>query len=126
MFRKRFASKACAFAVWAVAASGAHAFEQTPLPPPAAAPAVAPQGVAPLSPPDLSLDEQAKPALTQEEKQRGLKVPGLGKITVPKLNFGLDLMYGSPESSNTDLGFTNDGLQDGDDLRIMGKMKRRF
>ena len=125
MFRKRFAIKVSPFVVWAVMGSGAYAFEQTPLPP-ASAPAIAPQVTAPPSTPNLSLDEQAKPVEPKEEKKRGLKIPGLGKVTVPKLNFGLDLMYGNPEPGGTELGFTNDGSQNSDDLTIMGKMKRRF
>jgi len=121
----RFASKICAFVICAVSASGAYAFEQTPLPP-AAAPAITPQVTAPPSAPNLSLGQEGLPAQVKEEKQRGLKIPGLGKITVPKLNFGLDLMYGAPESPDTELGFTDDGSPNSDDLTIMGKMKRRF
>ncbi len=45
---------------------------------------------------------------------------------MPKLNFGLDLMYGAPEENDTELGFTNDVSPGDDDLRIMGKVKRRF
>ena len=125
MFRKRFAIRVCAIAFCAFAASGASAFEQTPLPQ-ASSPAVPPQVTAPALSPGLALDEQAKDAQPDEKKQRGFKIPGLGTVTLPKLNFGLDLMYGSPESDDTELGFTNDANPGDDDLRIMGKVKRRF
>ena len=125
MFRKRFAITVCAFAFCAFAASGANAFEQTPLPQ-ASSPAAPPQVTAPEVSPDLSLDTQARSAQADEQNQRGLKIPGLGRVTIPKLNFGLDLMYGSPEVDDTELGFTNDANPGDDDLRIMGKVKRRF
>ena len=125
MFRKRFAISVSAFAVCAFMATGAHAFEQTPLPQ-ASSPAVPPQVTAPALAPGLSLDNQAKTPQPEEQKQRGVRIPGLGTVTLPKLNFGLDLMYGSPEPDDTELGFTNDANPGDDDLRIMGKVKRRF
>ncbi|MDA7946724.1 MAG: hypothetical protein MPJ78_04535 [Hyphomicrobiaceae bacterium] len=125
MFRKQFAIKVSAIVFWTVAVSGANAFEQTPLPQ-SSAPAASPRVIAPSIAPNLSLDDQVKSPQPREKKQRGVKIPGLGKVTVPTLNFGLDLMYGSPESSDTELGFTNDTNRDDDDLTIMGKVKRRF
>ena len=109
--------------VWAHTASVANAFEQTPLPPASAQPsAVAEPSLAP----NLSLDDQAKQSPTEKLESGGLKLPGLGKVKIPKLNFGLDLMYGNPESDDTELGFSSSPSSDEDDLRIMGKMKRRF
>ena len=119
MFRKRFAISLSVVVFWAFAASGAQAFEQTPLPQ-ASGPAAPPQVVAPSVSPNLSLDDQAVAPQPTEKKKRGLKIPGLGKVTIPSLNFGLDLMYGTPESDDTELGFTNDPDQGEDDLRIMG------
>jgi hypothetical protein len=46
-------------------------------------------------------------------------------LSLPKLNFGLDLMYGSVENDETDLGFSDDSTTD-NDLTILGKVKRRF
>lgn len=125
MFRKQFAIRVSAVVFWAVAASGANAFEQTPLPQ-ATSPSPTPQVTAPSVSPNYSLDSQAKPKQQVEKEQRGLKIPGLGKVTIPRLNFGLDLMYGAPEESDTELGFSNDTNQGDDDLTIMGKVKRRF
>lgn len=73
----------------------------------------------------LGLEKEAGAPAKGESK--GLKIPGLGTFSAPKLNFGLDLMYGEPDTDNTNLGFTNDPLIDkGDDLTIMGKVKKRF
>lgn len=123
MTGKRFVILAGAFMVWAHTASVANAFEQTPLPPASAQPPVVAE---PSLAPNLSLDDQAKQSPTEKQDSGGLKLPGLGKVKIPKLNFGLDLMYGNPESDDTDLGFSSSPSSDEDDLRIMGKMKRRF
>ena len=125
MFRKQFTIKVSAVVFWAVAVSGAHAFEQTPLPQ-ASTPTAQPEVMVPSVAPNLSFGEQAKSPQAADREKRGLKIPGLGKVTVPTLNFGLDLMYGTPESDDTELGFTNDTNQGDDDLTIMGKVKRRF
>jgi len=119
----RFVILTGAFTVWAFTAPVANAFEQTPLPPATAQP---PAAAAPALAPNLSLDDQVKQSQSEEKEPGGLKLPGLGKVKIPKLNFGLDLMYGNPESDDTELGFSSSPSSDEDDLRIMGKMKRRF
>ena len=107
-----------ALVVWAVSSAAAFAFEQTPVAP-APAPAVkTPEEAAP------KLDGEAT-NLEPQKKSGGLKIPGLGKLSIPKLNFGLDLMYGSPENKPTDLGFSGDSTSDGD-MTILGTVKRRF
>lgn len=63
---------------------------------------------------------------SEQKQKKGLKLPGIGEITVPKLNFGLDLMYGSPGNDSTSLNFTNDPLVGDGDLTITGKVKKRF
>ena len=130
MIQNRFAIVAGAVALWAMGSVAAHAFEQTPVAPAPAAPVMTP---APQ--PNLSFGDataQAEP----KKKGRGLKLPVVGKISVPKLpgagklsvfklDFGLDLMYGSPASDDTGLGFSADPPADGD-LTILGKFTRRF
>lgn len=109
-------------AAWILIPASAKAFEQqAPAMPAPDAPTVkVPDAAAPAA----SLDEQQRVSSAQE-KRPSLKVPGIGRLSVPKLNFGLDLMYGSKESTNTDLNFTPDPLIE-DSVTIMGKVKRRF
>lgn len=116
--RKRFAVISGALFVWAAGSAAAFAFEQTPLAPAPAAPITAPAESAP------KFDGETK-KLEPQKKSGGLKIPGLGKLSVPKLNFGLDLMYGSPEKGDTDLSFSGESAGD-DDVTILGTFKRRF
>ena len=119
MIGKRIVIIAGVVAVWAMGSVAAHAFEQqVPLAPAPAAPISVPAD------PVVSLDEKVKESEPQK-KGRGFKLPGIGKLSIPKLNFGLDLMYGTPETSETDLGFSSDPTGE-DDVTIMGKVKRRF
>jgi len=103
--------------LWAMGSVTAHAFEQqTPQAP--AAPVIVP------AVPESSLDEKASEPQLQK-KGRSFKLPGIGMLSLPKLNFGLDLMYGTPETSDAELGFSSEPAGE-DDLTIMGKFKRRF
>ncbi len=119
MFRTRFAILSGAAAIWAMGSMAAQAFEQTSVVPAPAAPISAP-----AAQPDLSFDTKTTQA-EPKKKGRGLKLPVVGKISLPKLNFGLDLMYGSSEPADTGLGFSADTPTE-DDLTILGKFKRRF
>lgn len=61
------------------------------------------------------------------EADRGTEVsiPGLGKLGVlPKMDFGLELLYGANESQDNKL--QNDPGPETDDLRIRGQVKHRF
>lgn len=119
--RIRFAILSGAVAAWAMGSVAAQAFEQTPLAP---APAAAVTVPAPQPQPDLFFGSDIKEA-EPKKKGRGLKLPGIGKLSIPKLDFGLDLMYGSQESVDTGLGFSNDPAAE-DGLTILGTFKRRF
>ncbi len=119
MIGKRFVIIAGVVAVWAMGSVTAHAFEQQ-------AP-VAPLPAAPISvpaDPAMSLDEKVNESEPQK-KGKGFKLPGIGKLSIPKFNFGLDLMYGTPETSETYLGFSSDPAGE-EEVIIMGKVKRRF
>ena len=107
-----------ALVVWAVSSAAAFAFEQIPVAPAPALAVKTPEEAAP------KFDGEAT-KLELQNKSGGLKIPGLGKLSIPKLNFGLDLMYGSPENDATDLGFSGDSTGD-DDMTILGTVKRRF
>lgn len=115
---KGFATILGAFVVWAVSSAAAFAFEQAPL-----APASSVTNKAPVESAQKLDDEAKKPEALK--KKSGVKIPGLGLLSVPKFNFGLDLMYGSPENDASDLSFSGDSASD-DDLTILGKVKRRF
>jgi hypothetical protein len=52
-----------------------------------------------------------------------IRVPGLGTIgALPKLDFGLELLYGASEPK----GVRDDKLADPSDLQIRGTMKYKF
>jgi hypothetical protein len=99
----------------------AFAFQETPVPPatPDAAPAQAAPSVEPF--------QLGSPAgiVAPKEKQGGLNV--FGYTVLPKLNFGLDVLYGqdrqqlqlgAPDNSST--------LEENGDVSVLGKVKRRF
>lgn len=124
MIGKRFVIIAGVVAVWAMGSVTAHAFEQqqaAPQAPMTAAPVTVPAD------PTMSLDEKVNESEPQK-KGRGFKLPGIGRLSVPELNFGLDLMYGTSETSETDLGFSSDSSDSigEEEITIMGKVKRRF
>ena len=121
MIGKRFVIIAGVVAVWAMGSVTAHAFEQQQAAPQAPLPA-APVTVP--ADPAMSLDEKVNESESQK-KGKGFKLPGIGKLSIPKFNFGLDLMYGTPETNEIDLGFSSDSAGE-DDVTIMGKVKRRF
>ena len=56
-----------------------------------------------------------------------IRIPGLGKLGVlPKLDFGLELLYGVNDQKSPEL---NDKLRGGsqdDDVKIRGSLKHRF
>ncbi len=67
------------------------------------------------------------------KKSGGRELPGVGALGgLPKMNFGLELLYGSPEPQ----GPTTPSFQDptapsfsdwsADDLKVLGKIRRRF
>ncbi len=86
-----------------------------------------PGGVAVPDAPKTQDQEESAPAKTDTGTE--IRIPGRGKIgTLPKMDFGLDLLYGAAEDDNkTAPEFANP--QDTDeqrDLMIHGTMKHRF
>lgn len=124
MFGKNIAFIAGCFAAWVLLPAGALAFEQQQAPAASQLPAARSQAAQPDAK-GLQLDEKAEhPA--NEEPQKGVKIPGLGTLTMPKLNFGLDLMYSDDrKDDHNNLGFTNEPLVE-EGVTIMGKVKKRF
>ena len=103
--------KYCLGAGLALASTAAFAFQeerQTPVAPDA--PAAIP---APLSSVDPAV---SSPGGTE------VSIPGLGKLGVlPKMNFGLELLYGAAESSKVE-----EPQPEADGLTIRGSIKHKF
>jgi len=69
--------------------------------------------------------EQDSPAPSTSQGTE-IRIPGLGKIgTLPKMDFGLDLLYGAAEDTNraSDPDANSD---DQKDMMIHGSVKHRF
>lgn len=96
----------------------AFAFQETPVPP--ATTGDAPQA----APPALQLGTPAGAAAPQE-KQGGLNL--FGYTVLPKLNFGLDVLYGQGQTQ-LQLGAPDSlgTLEENGDVSVLGKVKRRF
>ncbi|MTD93217.1 hypothetical protein GIW81_02580 [Hyphomicrobium sp. xq] len=103
-----------------VAGHGAFAFQEqkgsTPAPAEAApAPAEAAPGDAKAG---LTDDSVPKPEAGTE-----IRIPGLGKLGVlPKMDFGLELLYGAAENQAQPVPTPNPD----DDLTVRGSVKHRF
>lgn len=98
----------------------AFAFQEQPVPPAAASDANAPQTkTAPL--------ELATPGVTPSEKTDTGGVHVFGHTILPKLNFGLELLYGEGEP---ELQLQQQGGPSFDenqqDVTVLGKVKRNF
>ena len=104
-----------------VGGAPAFAFQETPVPP--AAPGEAtPQA----TPPAQALQLGTPAGVTAPlEKQGGLNL--FGYTVLPKLNFGLDVLYGQ-DQQQLQLGAPNDldALDENGDVSVLGKVKRRF
>lgn len=104
-------------------AVGAHAFTETKIPPQASSPA-------PQVAPNLNLDQpKGSSGLDLSTPGDGnsdgteLNIPGVGTIgKLPKLDFGLELLYGSGGEENP-APEVNNGQ---DDVLIKGKIRHRF
>jgi hypothetical protein len=96
----------------------AFAFEQSPEAPPPEVKGTTPPAEAPAA-------QLGASAVTGEQAQApaGVKVFGFGIL--PKLDFGLELLYGDSEQQRLQLeqGALGD---ENDDLIVLGKIKRHF
>lgn len=73
------------------------------------------------APPAPGGQGQIAPSLESEEG-KGVKIPGLGSFNfLPKLDFGLELMYGDQPKANSPV----DPVPD-QDVMIRGTVKKRF
>jgi hypothetical protein len=99
----------------------ALAFQETPLPPteqPTKNAKNAPRAT--QSP--MKLGSPADAPVTPDEESKGIKL--FGYTLLPKLNFGLDLLYSKEEEKSQLQQGT--ALEDDSDLSLVGKLRRRF
>lgn len=106
-------------AALSVGAVPAFAFQETPVPP--AAPSDVPQVTPPVE--ALQLGSPAG-AGAPKEKQGGLNL--FGYTVLPKLNFGLDVLYGQDQQLQLGAPDSLDTLEEKGDVSVLGKVKRRF
>jgi len=103
-------------------AAPTFAFQETPVPP------AAPGEATPQARPPAQALQLGTPAgaIAPPEKQGGLNL--FGYTVLPKLNFGLDVLYGQGQQQQLQLGAPNDldALEDNGDVSVLGKVKRRF
>jgi hypothetical protein len=104
-------------------ATPAFAFEETPPPPPPGSDAGAAKA-APM-PPAMQLGTANAPAdPAKDARKGGFNV--FGYNVFPKLNFGLDVLYGQ-EQQKLDLQQQGSStLEENGDVSVLGKVKRRF
>ncbi len=112
---RSFIKFAVAAALFSVVSQAAFAWTETPPAQQPAQPSAQMQGV-----PGVVIDPAAPQAAIQDQ-QTEINIPGIGPVGVlPKLDFGLDLLYGS----NTEE--TPDAAPKSDDVIIRGTLKHRF
>ncbi len=118
------------------ASSGAWAFSEVDTAPSVPGIAVS-ETPAELRAPDGTQVEERLPALrmidptatSPENEGTVLSIPGIGRIgTLPKFDFGLELLYGAPEGSQLDLKDkpATTGEPSNNDVIIRGTIKHRF
>lgn len=105
--------------MWALSPALAFAFKQTPV-------GTADKATEITAEPKAQVQAKAKLKAPEDDvlaSEEGieLKIPGIGSLGfLPKLDFGLELLYGANESAADE----DDGLPD--DLTIRGTVKRKF
>jgi hypothetical protein len=107
-------------AALSIGSAPALAFQETPPPPPSESVEAAPASQAPA----LQLGTPGTLQPDAKEEKGGLNL--FGYTMLPKLNFGLDVLYGQNEQQ-LQLGGTDnlDSLEQ-NDVSVLGKVKRRF
>jgi hypothetical protein len=112
-----FCAIAGLMAVLSFGSGRALAFQETPALPPADSPQAAPHAPAP------QLGTPATTPVTPDTNRGGLKL--FGYTVLPKLNFGLDVLYGQ-DDQQLQLQQGSTSLDENGDVSVLGKVKRRF
>ncbi len=80
-----------------------------------------------VSVPDAPKAQEQDPSSPPKSEGTEIRIPGLGKIgTLPKMDFGLDLLYGAAEDNNKVSDPSDPNSEDQKDLMIHGSVKHRF
>jgi hypothetical protein len=96
----------------------AFAFQEQPVPPPSVAAEASPQAkAAPL--------QLATPGVSADQKTDTGGVHVFGRTVLPKLDFGLELLYGQDEPQ-LQLQQGGPSFDDTPDVTVLGKVKRHF
>jgi hypothetical protein len=107
-----------------LASSSALSFQEQGGAPVTPAPSEAPQA-APVAPADKDLNFSTPKVDSGADAGTEVRIPGLGKLGVlPKMDFGLELLYGANDSSSKQLEPAEQ--QPTEDLTIRGSVKHNF
>ena len=81
-----------------------------------------------MSVPDAPKAQEQDSATPSRTEGTEIRIPGLGKIgTLPKMDFGLDLLYSAAEDNNKAPNLPDSqNSDDQKDLMIHGSVKHRF
>jgi len=108
--------------MWALSSASAFAFTETPVRTPDKAPA-AEAAPKPTVPPAKSTLKAPEDEVVQGEKGIELTIPGVGSLGfLPKLDFGLELLYGANNGKIEE----DDAQADDPTFTIRGTVKRKF
>jgi hypothetical protein len=111
-----------AFGLAVFAAPGAYAFQEQKSGGGAAADTQVPAVAEPSAEKPLGLSGEAMPS---KDEGTEIRIPGLGRLGVlPKMDFGLELLYGAAEQKPA--GVPEAAPTPEDDLMIRGTVKHRF
>ena len=106
-------------ALLTIGSGPAVAFEETTV-----APQTAPAAQQQLQNEGLALDLQFPSG--SEIDGEGLKLKSSGALKVmPKMDFGLELLYSSKDEEDS-LAHAGSDLEDTDDIKVLGTVRRRF
>jgi hypothetical protein len=115
---RKLAAIATVMAALSFGSAHAFAFQENPPPSPIEEAEKAPAGQAPV----MRLGTPDGAQSDQQAERKGFKL--FGYTVLPKLDFGLDVLYGKDEQK-MQLQGPNTG-EDNGDLSLLGKLKRRF
>lgn len=79
--------------------------------------------------PDAAKADVQEQSAPKSEEGAVIRIPGLGKLgTLPKMDFGLELLYGAAEDNRSEQNSEppSAGPESPQDLTIHGSMKHRF
>lgn len=125
----KFGIAPVAFAILALNIGAVQAFQETTLggapSPSSEKKAAVPTAPTPAAPSGLSILTPQQEKAAKGEDKGGFRIPGLGDLGVlPKMNFGLELLYGQGDSRETAVTKPQDAPID--DLMIRGSVKHNF